>query len=43
MPTLYKKTDRKPISKGAEILTRKGVRHALDGQAGPYSDGTVGR
>ena len=28
MPTLYKKTDRKPIPEGAEILTRKGVRHA---------------
>jgi integrase len=28
MPTLYKKTDRKPIPEGAEIVTRKGVRHA---------------
>ena len=28
MPTLYKKTDRKPIPAGAEILTRKGIRHA---------------
>ncbi len=28
MPTLYKKTDRRPIPENAEILTRKGIRHA---------------
>jgi integrase len=28
MPSLYKKTDRKPIPEGAEILTRRGIRQA---------------
>ena len=39
MPTLYKKTDRKPIPEGAEFLTRKGSATP----AGPISGADPGR